>query len=277
MIYEEQALQWFNESNVETLQELIGCTLAQAEAIKSKRPFNDVAELKVKLGQGGKRKSGPAGLGPNTFDDCVEILQNYGIVDDVLERCEKIGQEIQKILDSWSSKKSSSTEPQVSEEGAFKVSSMDQISSKSLFRKQPGILSKGVLLKEYQLIGLSWLHLLYTKKRSCILADEMGLGKTVQVISFLALLKEKGIKGPHLIVVPSSTLENWTREFERFAPSISCQTYYGNKNERKELRHQLKEKAARLDGWEVLITTYNLAQGDEHDKKFFYKMNWEVR
>ena len=30
------------------------------------------------------------------------------------------------------------------------------------------------------------------------------------------------------------------------------------------------------DGWEVLITTYALAQGDERDRKFFKKMDWEV-
>jgi len=31
------------------------------------------------------------------------------------------------------------------------------------------------------------------------------------------------------------------------------------------------------DGWEVLITTYTLAQGDERDRKFFRKIPWEVR
>ena len=30
----------------------------------------------------------------------------------------------------------------------------------------------------------------------------LGLGKTIQVISFFAHLKEKGSKGPHLVVVP---------------------------------------------------------------------------
>lgn len=39
-----------------------------------------------------------------------------------------------------------------------------------------------------------------------ILADEMGLGKTIQAISFLAHLKELGDEGPHLIIVPSSTM-----------------------------------------------------------------------
>ena len=33
-----------------------------------------------------------------------------------------------------------------------------------------------------------------------------GLGKTVQAIAFLAQLCESGEKGPHLIIVPASTL-----------------------------------------------------------------------
>ena len=39
-----------------------------------------------------------------------------------------------------------------------------------------------------------------------ILADEMGLGKTIQSIAFIAHLKEMGDEGPHLIIVPSSTM-----------------------------------------------------------------------
>ena len=33
-----------------------------------------------------------------------------------------------------------------------------------------------------------------------------GLGKTVQTIAFLTHLLEQGVKGPHIIVAPSSTL-----------------------------------------------------------------------
>ena len=29
-------------------------------------------------------------------------------------------------------------------------------------------------------------------------------------------------------------------------------------------------------GWNVLITTYNLAQGDDHDRKFFRRIDWDV-
>ena len=46
-----------------------------------------------------------------------------------------------------------------------------------------------------------------------ILADEMGLGKTLQCISLLAFLKyERGVGGPHLIICPRSTLDNWFAE-----------------------------------------------------------------
>jgi SWI/SNF-related matrix-associated actin-dependent regulator of chromatin subfamily A containing DEAD/H box 1 len=30
------------------------------------------------------------------------------------------------------------------------------------------------------------------------------------------------------------------------------------------------------EGWEVLITTYNLAQGDDRDRKFFRRVEWDV-
>jgi SWI/SNF-related matrix-associated actin-dependent regulator 1 of chromatin subfamily A len=58
------------------------------------------------------------------------------------------------------------------------------------------------------MVGLNWLLVMHGQWLNGILADEMGLGKTVQVIAFLAHLKETGMQGdgPHLVVVPSSTL-----------------------------------------------------------------------
>lgn len=64
-------------------------------------------------------------------------------------------------------------------------------------------------LAGYQMIGLNWLMLMNSQKLNMMLADEMGLGKTVQVIAFLAHLKETGRthpEVPQLIVVPASTL-----------------------------------------------------------------------
>ena len=48
------------------------------------------------------------------------------------------------------------------------------------------------------------------KNLNGILADEMGLGKTLMTISMLAWLAcERGIWGPHLIVVPTSVMVPW--------------------------------------------------------------------
>ncbi|KAK6009543.1 hypothetical protein OSTOST_25521, partial [Ostertagia ostertagi] len=47
-----------------------------------------------------------------------------------------------------------------------------------------------------------------------------GLGKTIQVIAFIAYLKEANVRGPHLIVVPSSTIENWMAEFIKWCPKV---------------------------------------------------------
>jgi SWI/SNF-related matrix-associated actin-dependent regulator 1 of chromatin subfamily A len=58
------------------------------------------------------------------------------------------------------------------------------------------------------------------------------------------------------------------------------QTYYAGKGDRPQLRESLLNtqlcKSGGNDGWEVLITTYTLAQGDERDRKFFKKVNWNV-
>lgn len=62
-------------------------------------------------------------------------------------------------------------------------------------------------LTNYQMVGLNWLAVLHNQGLNGILADEMGLGKTIQVIAFLAYLKETGqAENKHLVVVPSSTL-----------------------------------------------------------------------
>ena len=97
--------------------------------------------------------------------------------------------------------------------------------------KQPNLVTGGTL-KNYQLDGLQWLVTLFENGLNGILADEMGLGKTIQCISFLSFLIDKGIKGPFLIVVPLSTLTNWAREFETFAPGILVFKFTGTKQAR---------------------------------------------
>lgn len=77
---------------------------------------------------------------------------------------------------------------------------------------QPSNLSKICKMHPYQLEGLNWLIRLHDNGINGILADEMGLGKTLQTISLLAYLREgRGIRGPHIVVVPKSVVGNWIK------------------------------------------------------------------
>ncbi|VEU24023.1 DEKNAAC105285 [Brettanomyces naardenensis] len=140
------------------------------------------------------------------------------------------------------------------------------------FTKRPKLMAPDCKLKDYQQVGVNWLSLLYRKDLSCILADEMGLGKTIEVIAFLAHLKEVGFDSPHLIVVPASTLENWLREFQKFAPSLDVRPYYGSQAAREELRMDLEDD----NTYDVLVTTYSMATGNKYDQAFLRSRKFNV-
>ena len=66
----------------------------------------------------------------------------------------------------------------------------------------------------------------------------MGLGKTIQTIIFLySLMKEGRCDGPFLICVPLSTIVNWEREFEFWAPDMYVVTYSGHRENRQVIRY----------------------------------------
>ncbi|XP_016116700.1 SWI/SNF-related matrix-associated actin-dependent regulator of chromatin subfamily A containing DEAD/H box 1A-like, partial [Sinocyclocheilus grahami] len=136
-------------------------------------------------------------------------------------------------------------------------------------RRKSKVLNSNFKLQPYQLIGLKWLILLHQHNLSGILADEMGLGKTIQAISFLAHLYEKGIKGPHLITVPSSTLDNWVRELGLWCPSLKVLIYYGSVEDRKYLRQDI---LSGLVEFNIIVSTYNLTIGNYYDRSLFRKL-----
>ena len=87
-------------------------------------------------------------------------------------------------------------------------------------QEQP-LLIKGGVMKGYQIEGLMWMASLRKVKANGILADEMGLGKTLQTISLFCHVAEvEKDAGPFLVIAPLSTLHNWKREVERFAPGF---------------------------------------------------------
>lgn len=131
---------------------------------------------------------------------------------------------------------------------------------------QPRILIGGQL-KEYQLKGLQWLVSLYNNRLNGILADEMGLGKTIQTIALISyLLESKNQNGPYLILVPLSTLTNWSIEFEKWAPSIVKIEYKGQPPVRKAIQAEVK-----MSKFNVMLTTYEYVI---KDKAFLSKIKW---
>ncbi|KAF8161419.1 SNF2 family N-terminal domain-containing protein [Crassisporium funariophilum] len=134
----------------------------------------------------------------------------------------------------------------------------------------PPLLLRGVL-RPYQQSGLEWLASLHVNRLNGILADEMGLGKTIQTIALLAHLAcDRGIWGPHLIVVPTSVLLNWEMEFKKFLPGFRILSYHGSTKRRKELRQGWNDK----HHFNVCITSYTLASKDAHifKRKAWYYM-----
>ena len=141
------------------------------------------------------------------------------------------------------------------------------LSSTSVKTAIPSLLRHGTL-REYQHIGLDWLVSMYEHNLNGILADEMGLGKTVMTIALLGHLAcQKGIWGPHLIVVPTSVMINWEVEFKRWLPGLKILCYYGSSKERK-----LKRAGwSKPNSFHVCITSYKLAV---QDHRSFRRKNW---
>lgn len=81
-------------------------------------------------------------------------------------------------------------------------------------------------LYPYQQDGYKWLKFITEQNCGCVLGDEMGLGKTLQVITLLASRKYVA-NNSSLVLAPVSLLENWKREINKFAPSLSLLVHQG--------------------------------------------------
>ncbi|KAG8723887.1 hypothetical protein FRC09_001355 [Ceratobasidium sp. 395] len=124
-----------------------------------------------------------------------------------------------------------------------------------VFEESPSYV-RGGTMRSYQIQGLNG-----------ILADEMGLGKTLQTISFLGYLKHyKGIKGPHLVVVPKSTLQNWAREFGHWVPDFNVVLL---KEPRRNAYAEIIASRILTQDFEILITSYEICLREKNSLKKF--------
>jgi non-specific serine/threonine protein kinase len=117
-------------------------------------------------------------------------------------------------------------------------------------------------LRPYQKAGYDWLHFLHRNGFGGCLADDMGLGKTVQVLTFLAAIREADDQARFLIVVPRSLLVNWEREAAKFTPGLGVQRHFGAGRKKQQIHYPDSE---------IVLTTYGTMRQDIQELR---KIKW---
>jgi SWI/SNF-related matrix-associated actin-dependent regulator 1 of chromatin subfamily A len=295
---EDRLLQIFNSCTEKELIDLVGSSAEEAALVISKRPFRNldsvrkVAQVQAPATNGKKKGGSKVTLGERIVSKAIETETSLEAVDRIVAQCDRFTRDVQKDMKKWGvntttgesldivslqDKHDSGTGTPTSSASSEKNVTT---SPHEKFLRQPENMSPDITMKDYQIVGLNWLNLLWSKQHSwsqndeespvgCILADDMGLGKTCQVIAFLSHLLEAGVDGPHLIVVPASTIENWMREMEKFSPTLHFEPYYGLQKEREGMRQTIYES---IDDINVIVTTYDTAT-KEDDNKFLRRLN----
>ena len=286
-------LGFFNTCVASDLMDMASIDGTLAEHIMSFRPFKSLNAVRAVREpshvDNPKTRKQKRPIGDKIVDVCETMYEGYQAVDELVAYCKELRKPITEGMKKWGvdvigaardgeidlvNLNGANKSPTMRDSGIGTPATVSgdedtkkPVGSNSALFPQPKLMSQDITMKDYQIIGVNWLDLLFRNKLSCILADDMGLGKTCQVIAFMARLFETGIQGPNLIVVPGSTLENWLREFHTFCPSLTVMSYYGTQPERDEFQEEIRVKKPY-----VIVTTYTIAT-QKSDRKFFSKLN----
>lgn len=278
--FQSRVLDFFNNCSAADLVDTASTSKELAQFFVSQRPFRSL-EAVTKLQDPslkpakGRRKTIP--VGERIVEKVEAMLESYEAVDFLVKKCQNLARPLADEMKRWGINMHGSQDGEldmvslhetqkthdsgigtpVSDEDPDNVR---QSGSRNLIG-QPSFMSPDIQMKDYQIAGVNWLNLLYKRNLSCILADDMGLGKTCQVIAFLAHLFQEGHTGPHLVVVPAATLENWLKEFKRFCPTLNVEPYYATvPAERMLLRETLEDSKEEVN---VIVTTYTIAKAKD--------------
>ncbi|KAI5927638.1 SNF2 family N-terminal domain-containing protein [Camillea tinctor] len=249
----ETVLEYLNNCTAESLAQMTSLPAADAKLMVAARPFKRIADAeKVSKKDKAKSKSKTTRteIGSLIVEKLSSWFEAFQEASAVIRRCEDRGKELQAAMSKWNMDRNGKEVPGV----AMPI------------KEKPATMADDVRLKSYQLVGLNWMSLLHSRGYSGILADDMGLGKTCQVVSMIAHLVEsydgesEARPWPNLIVVPSSTYENWMSEFERFAPDITVCPYSGPG------RRDIDVEDAQE--YHVVLTTYSQVERQKEDLRW---------
>ncbi|XP_021366785.1 SWI/SNF-related matrix-associated actin-dependent regulator of chromatin subfamily A containing DEAD/H box 1-like [Mizuhopecten yessoensis] len=244
----QMILAFFQEATLDELAGSRGCSKRKADIISKERPFKSYEDLHHKCAT-------VKGITTDLIGGCREIIRVREVIIRLMQKCEKISAEMERVVTYLTQQ-----------------DSIDESDNRIHITKQPALLNSEFQLKPFQMVGLNWLRIMHSKQINGILADEMGLGKTIQTIAFIAHLLEEGEEGPHVIIVPSSTLENWLREFSVWCPAVKVLVYYGSQEDRRVTRRSILYED--FVDFHVILTTYNMATGSVEDRSLFKKFEF---
>ncbi|PFH58256.1 hypothetical protein XA68_13973 [Ophiocordyceps unilateralis] len=185
------------------------------------------------------------------------------------ERASEISASFQDKIDQYLDRASRSWQSDRRE------TSLETRSRMTKLEKQPDYIQGGEL-RQFQLKGLNFLCLNWTRGNNVILADEMGLGKTVQTVSFLSWLRnDRRQEGPSLVVAPLSVIPAWCDTFNTWAPDLNYVVYLGP----EESRNIIRENELMVGGnpkkpkFNVLVTSYEFIL---LDWQFLQTIKWQA-
>ncbi len=108
-------------------------------------------------------------------------------------------------------------------------------------------------LRAYQKIGVEWLLFLFENGLGGLLCDDMGMGKTHEVMAFIvSLLEHKDVKGPFLVVCPTTVLSHWYQKISVHAPVLKTAVFHGGERNLQDA----------LEGNHVILTSYGILRND---------------
>jgi SNF2 family DNA or RNA helicase len=109
-------------------------------------------------------------------------------------------------------------------------------------------------LRPYQEEGVRWLQWRQKRKLGALLADDMGLGKTLQALCTFGQRS--------LVVAPTSLLQTWREQIQRFRPGLNVSVYHGSQRRWSSTGnvvitsyHLLRQELAQFtqEKWETIV------------------------
>jgi len=200
---EGRVLSFLNKCSKNDLIDLVNIKDTVAEFFLSKRPFRDLDIARevsdAKDTKSGKR-SAKTPIGDKIVQTSLNMMSGYEAVDALVSTCSELGKPLTEEMTRWGfdvfgaakggelemvslgedlhdSGIGTPSSKAASEVGDDEVKGAAR-KNRVKFLKKPEMMKDALVLKDYQLVGLNWLALLYKNKLSCILADDMGLGKS---------------------------------------------------------------------------------------------------